>query len=109
MVTCRCAAVCDWGRWLLLPAQWAVALTTCKQSLLRALCICTFVYVHMFTVQADVNGGISAARMQAAAATALSSAAVKAKMLAQQEEREIQRLMLDLIDLQVLAECKTYP
>lgn len=40
--------------------------------------------------------------MQAAAATALSAAAVKAKMLAQQEEREIQRLTIDLIDLQVV-------
>ena len=75
------------------------------RSLYLYVCVCS----HVYTVQADGNGGISAARMQAAAATALSSAAVKAKMLAQQEEREIQRLMLDLIDLQVLAECKTYP
>lgn len=44
---------------------------------------------------------MSATRMQAAAATALSAAAVKAKMLAEQEEREIQRLTIELIDLQV--------
>lgn len=44
---------------------------------------------------------MDATRMQAAAATALSAAAVKAKMLAQQEEREIQRLTIELIDLQV--------
>ena len=43
-------------------------------------------------------GPPSAVQMQAAAATALGAAAVKAKLLADQEEREIQRLVNSVVE-----------
>lgn len=44
----------------------------------------------------------SVAKVRTAAANALASAAVKAKLLADQEEREIQRLVAGVIENQVL-------
>lgn len=45
--------------------------------------------------------GVSSSKMRVAAATALSAAAVKAKLLAEQEEREIQRLVVTVVDSQL--------
>jgi SWI/SNF related-matrix-associated actin-dependent regulator of chromatin subfamily C len=44
---------------------------------------------------------VSDSKIKAAAATALAAAAVKAKLLADQEEREIQRLVVGVIQNQV--------
>lgn len=48
-----------------------------------------------------MNLGVSASKMRVAAATALSAAAVKAKLMAEQEEREIQRLIVTVVDSQL--------
>lgn len=48
-----------------------------------------------------VNSGVSTSKMRVAAATALSAAAVKAKLMAEQEEREIQRLIVTVVDSQL--------
>lgn len=48
-----------------------------------------------------VGAAPSATRVRAAAAAALSAAVVKAKLLADNEEREIQRLMVGAVDLQL--------
>lgn len=45
--------------------------------------------------------GVSSSKMRVAAATALSAAAVKAKLMAEQEEREIQRLVVTVVDSQL--------
>ncbi|GMH38909.1 hypothetical protein BSKO_06807 [Bryopsis sp. KO-2023] len=51
--------------------------------------------------RAASSNGVSSSKMRVAAATALSAAAVKAKLMAEQEEREIQRLVVTVIDSQL--------
>jgi uncharacterized protein YggE len=51
------------------------------------------------------EGPINAVRVKQAAASAMAAAAVKAKLLADQEEREVQRLVSVVIEHQVCMEC----
>ena len=50
----------------------------------------------------EMNNDITINKMKTAAVTALSAAAVKAKLLADQEEEQIHRLTTHLIEKQVL-------
>ncbi len=54
------------------------------------------------------EGPINAVRVKQAAASAMAAAAVKAKLLADQEEREVQRLVSVVIEHQVCMECAKF-
>jgi SWI/SNF related-matrix-associated actin-dependent regulator of chromatin subfamily C len=54
------------------------------------------------------EGPINAVRVKQAAASAMAAAAVKAKLLADQEEREVQRLVSVVIEHQVCMECANF-
>lgn len=55
----------------------------------------------LHAAKAEETGMPADLKMRAASATALSAAAVKAKLLADQEEKEIQRLMAKVVELQL--------